>query len=107
MAAFVQQVLGLDRVSVGGVEADLFRLPDGSHFAIAGPQGMGDTDRSIGLLVESLSDAVHELRAAGFAVDAPAANDQQRYVHFRAPDGHLYELIEDLRGATSPPGPVT
>ena len=60
---------------------------------------MGDTDRSIGFLVEDLDAAVAELRAAGYAVDDPAQNERQRYVHFRAPDGHLYELVEDRRGA--------
>ena len=79
---------------IGGVEADLYALPDGSCFAIADPTGMGDTDRSIGFRVEHLDDAIVELRAAGFAVDDPA-NDQQRYVHFRAPDGQLYELVEN------------
>jgi catechol 2,3-dioxygenase-like lactoylglutathione lyase family enzyme len=95
MAAFAEDVLGLGRAEVGGVEADLYALPDGSHFAIADPGGMGDTERSIGFRVESLRDAVLELRAAGIAVDDPAENDRQRYVHFRAPDGRLYELVED------------
>jgi catechol 2,3-dioxygenase-like lactoylglutathione lyase family enzyme len=95
MAVFVQDILGLSRTQVGGVEADLYALPDSSRFAIADPHGMGDTDRSIGFRVERLDDAIVELRAAGLAVDDPAENDQQRYVHFRAPDGNLYELVED------------
>jgi glyoxylase I family protein len=45
--------------------------------------------------VETLEDAIGELRAAGCEVDEPAENDRQRYVHFRAPDGKLYELVED------------
>jgi hypothetical protein len=28
-------------------------------------------------------------------VDEPAENERQRYVHFRAPDGKLYELVEE------------
>jgi catechol 2,3-dioxygenase-like lactoylglutathione lyase family enzyme len=95
MTEFVEQTLGLKPVEVGGVEADMFELPDGANFAVAGPRGMGDTDRSIGFLVESLADAVAELERAGVEVDAPAENDRQRYVHFRAPDGRLYELIEN------------
>lgn len=95
MAVFVQDILGLRRAQIGGVEADLYALPDGSHFAVADPHGMGDTDRSLGFLVEHLDDAIVELRAAGFAVDDPAENDRQRYVHFRAPDGNLYELVEN------------
>ena len=95
MAVFVQDILGLRRAQVGGVETDLYVLPDGSHFAVADPRGMGDADRSIGFRVEHLDDSIVELRAAGIAVDDPAENDRQRYVHFRAPDGNLYELVED------------
>ena len=95
MIRFVQDTLGLRRVQIGGVEADMFALPDGSHFAVADPRGMGDTDRSIGFRVEKLDDAIAELRSAGVEVDDPAENDRQRYAHFRAPDGRLYELVED------------
>ncbi len=95
MARFVQDILDLPRVQIGGVEADMFALPDGSHFAVADPRGMGDTDRSIGFRVDDLDSAITELRAAGVEVDDPAENDRQRYAHFRAPDGKLYELVED------------
>jgi glyoxylase I family protein len=95
MTRFVEETLGLPRVATGGVEADLFALPDGSLFAVADPRGMGDTDRSIGFRVELLEDAIAELRAAGCEVDESAENDRQRYAHFRAPDGKLYELVED------------
>jgi len=105
MALFVQDILGLRRTQIGGVEADLYALPDGSHFAVADPRGMGDTDRSIGFRVEHLDDAIVELRAAGLAVDDPAENDRQRYVHFRAPDGKLYELVEGRAPRSSSPRP--
>jgi hypothetical protein len=52
MAVFAQDILGLQRVQIGGVEADLYALTDGSHFALADPRGMGNTDRSIGFRVE-------------------------------------------------------
>jgi glyoxylase I family protein len=96
MAKFVEETLGLKRIEVGGVEADMFELPDGARFAVASPRGMGETDRSIGFLVDSLAEAVAALERAGHEVDAPAENDEQRYVHFRAPDGRLYELVENL-----------
>ena len=96
MSEFVDAVLGLPRRRVEGVEADLFGLPDGSSFAVASPTGMGETDRSLGFLVESLDEAVTELNAAGIATDEPATNEVERYVHFTAPDGHLYELVERL-----------
>src|SRR5215210_2935747 len=95
MARFARETLRLERVEVGGVEADLFALPDGSHFAVADPRGMGDTSRSIGFRVDDLDAAVAELRAAGVDVGEPAENDRHRYVHFRAPDGNLYELVEE------------
>ena len=80
---------------VAGVEADLFDLPDGSSFAVASPQGMGSTQRSLGFLVRDIEGAVRELRAAGPPVDEDiSGNARERYVHFRAPDGQLYELVE-------------
>jgi glyoxylase I family protein len=93
-ARFFRDTLGLTGASVEGVEADLFKLPDGSTFAVASPGGMGDTSRSVGFLVDDLDDAIERLRMAGVATDAVAQNAQQRYVHFRAPDHQLYELIE-------------
>ena len=95
MAAFVGDVLGLEPATVGGVSADMFGLPDGSLFAVAGPREMGETSRTIGFLVADLEAAVAELRAAGLEVDEPAENDRHRYVHFRAPDGKLYELVQE------------
>ncbi len=56
---------------------------------------MGDTSRSIGFLVADLDEAIAELHDAGVAVGEPAANDRHRYVHFRAPDGELYELVAE------------
>ena len=95
MARFVADVLGLEPAPAGGVSADMFALPDGSFFAVAGPREMGETSRTIGFLVGDLEHAVAELRARGVEVDEPAANDRHRYVHFRAPDGKLYELVEE------------
>jgi catechol 2,3-dioxygenase-like lactoylglutathione lyase family enzyme len=101
MVEFVRATLGLERVEDSGVEADLFELPDGSRVAVAGTGSMGETSRSIGFLVSSLDDAVTELQAAGVEVDSPAENERHRYVHFRAPDGHLYELVEELAAHSS------
>jgi hypothetical protein len=96
MTEFVGRVLGLATRRVGGVEADLFALPDGSSFAVASPGGMGQSARSLGFLVASLDDAVAELNAAGVPTDTPTQNERERYVHFTAPDGHVYELVERL-----------
>jgi catechol 2,3-dioxygenase-like lactoylglutathione lyase family enzyme len=99
MAAFLSETLGLRRVEVAGAEADMFALPDGSHFAVADPRGMGETSRSIGFLVADLDTAIATLAAAGVETGEIAENEIGRYSHFRAPDGKLYELVEE-RGAT-------
>ena len=95
MTAFVRDVLALVPAELDGVEADLFDLPDGSSFAVASPQGMGATDRSVGFLVADVGQAASELRSAGVRVDdAVSGNARERYVHFTAPDGQMYELVE-------------
>jgi len=106
MARFAAETLGLEQVQVGGVEADMFELPDSSHFAVADTRSMGDTSRSIGFLVADLDEAVAELRAAGVEVGQPAENDRDRYVHFRAPDGKLYELVERSSSAAISPSRI-
>ena len=97
MREFLQEVLGMVPTSVQGVEADLFDLPDGSSFAVASPQGMGATERSLGFLVDDLDQAVADLVSAGVPVDEHlSSNERERYVHFTAPDGQVYELVERL-----------
>ena len=99
MTAFVRDVLGLGQVQVEGVEADLFDLPDGSSFAVASPGGMGPTHRTIGFLVDDVGLASAELTAAGIETDvAVSTNARHRYVHFLAPDGLVYELVEEVSG---------
>lgn len=94
MAEFMSSVLGAERIEVDGVEADLFLLPDGGTFAIASPHSMGDTERSLGFLVDDLDVAVADLRSQGVDTDGIASNTLYRYVHFTAPDGNVYELVE-------------
>ncbi len=95
MAMFVRDVLGLAPVEVAGVEADLFDLPDGSSFAVASAGGMGPTLRTIGFLVDDVGQAAAELTAAGIETDDEVStNARHRYLHFRAPDGLVYELVE-------------
>ncbi|RBY83257.1 VOC family protein [Blastococcus sp. TF02A-30] len=103
MRVFAQEVLGMRPAPVEGVEADLFDLPDGSSFAIASPEGMGPTQRSLGFLVDDLDAAVAELVRSGVAVDpSVSGNERERYVHFTAPDGQLYELVERRTPAAGP-----
>jgi catechol 2,3-dioxygenase-like lactoylglutathione lyase family enzyme len=94
MSRFLIETLHLQPITVDGVEADLFGLPDGSQFAVASPGGMGATARSIGFLVDDLDQARAELAGAQVQVGPAAENAGARYAHFRAPDGQLYELVE-------------
>jgi catechol 2,3-dioxygenase-like lactoylglutathione lyase family enzyme len=98
MTEFLRTTLAMPQVKDSGVEADLFELPDGSRLAVADLGGMGETRRSIGFLVANLDEAISTLLEAGVDLDEPAENERHRYVHFRAPDGQLYELIEDRDG---------
>jgi catechol 2,3-dioxygenase-like lactoylglutathione lyase family enzyme len=93
MTRFVRDVLGLASTDVSGIDADLFELSDGSMFAIA-PTDESTGERTVGFLVEDLDVACAELRAADVEVNSIATNARFRYVHFRAPDGKLYELVE-------------
>jgi hypothetical protein len=94
MVRFLRDTLSLESTRVDGVEADVFALPDGSTFAVASPAGMGDTPRSIGFLVDDLDEAAATLRASGATVGPIGENARERYLHFRAPDHQLYELVE-------------
>lgn len=96
MVTFAKEVLGLPWHPVEDVEADLFRLPDGSTFAVASPGGMGPTERTIGFLVADLDEAIAMLEAAGTPAGPIATNSESRYTHFVAPDGQLYELAEAI-----------
>ena len=103
MAEFAERVLGLPRVEHAGTYADMFQLPDGTRFAVADArEDRPGTSRTIGFLVDDVAEACRELTAAGTEVDEPQENERHRYVHFVAPDGELYELVEELR--TPPSG---
>lgn len=104
MVALVHEVLGLPSVPVEGSGHDFFALPDGSTFAIGPSDGTGTAggdSRTIGFLVDDVDEAAAELRAAGVPTDDEVSvNARYRYTHFRAPDGHVYELVEQVQ----PPG---
>jgi hypothetical protein len=100
MTAFARDVLQLDPTRIGGVDADLFALANDTLFAVASPGEMGETRRSVGFLVDDVIDAAAELEAAGYETGELARNERHRYVHFRAPDGCLYELIDERGGGS-------
>ena len=96
MARFVEETLGLTRVDTSGVDAEMFELPDGARFAVADEREPGaGTSRTIGFLVSDIEAAAAELGAAGTELGEIEQNDRQRYAHFVAPDGALYELVEE------------
>jgi len=96
--AFFTDVLGL---GVHSSEPDfaVLEIPDGSTVEVFGPASRYNqhlTHPVAGFLVSSLDDAVEELRAAGVEIVLPVQGGEARsWVHFRAPDGFVYELVED------------
>jgi glyoxylase I family protein len=94
-SSFLQEVLGLRPVAVEGVGAELFAAANGDVLGVAPPEDEGAAECTIGLLVPDLGVAVAELHAAGVETDGIAKNARWRYTHFRAPDGKLYELVEE------------
>jgi len=99
-AAFFAQVLDLPEV----LREDgfwVFKLPDGAKVEVFGPQCPYNrhftTGPVAGLLVDDVFAAAQELRVAGVEVaSGPTSSpDGNAWVHFRAPDGRLYELPQD------------
>jgi hypothetical protein len=107
MAAFARDALGLVPVQVHGADAEMFLVPDGSMFAVAGPRELGETSRSLGFLVADLDEASAALASAGIEVDDIAENERFRYVHFRAPTRRCTSLSNEWAVTGSnrrPPG---
>lgn len=98
--AFFERVLGL---SVDYTLPDfwMLKLPDGSKVEVFGERSEMNrhftTGPVAGFLVDDVPAATEELRAAGVEILQepevdPSAN---AWVHFRAPDGNVYELTQD------------
>jgi catechol 2,3-dioxygenase-like lactoylglutathione lyase family enzyme len=96
--AFFRDVLGL---GVHALETDfaVLELPDGATVEVFGPTSAHNrhlTHPVAGFQVADLEEAVAELRAAGVEIVLePQFGDTRAWVHFRAPDGFVYELVED------------
>jgi catechol 2,3-dioxygenase-like lactoylglutathione lyase family enzyme len=77
----------------------VLEVPDGATVEVFGPASPYNrhlTHPVAGFLVSDLDDAVRELRAAGVEIVLPVQGGQTRsWMHFRAPDGFVYELVED------------
>jgi catechol 2,3-dioxygenase-like lactoylglutathione lyase family enzyme len=98
--AFFRSVLGL-RVDHEEPDFAVLRLPDGAKVEVFGPGSSHNrhftTGPVAGFLVDDVEAATAELAAAGVEiVQAPTHwPDGNAWVHFRAPDGNLYELTQD------------
>ena len=96
--AFFRDVLGLG-VSSSETDFAVLDVPDGATVEVFGPAS--DYNRHLthpvaGFLVADLDEAVEELRAAGVEFVLPVQHGGTRsWMHFRAPDGFVYELVED------------
>ena len=101
MAAFFETVLGL-APEHGGDDMWAFRLPDGSVTEVFGPS-LNDhlsTGPVPEFQVEDVETATEELRTAGVEiVFGPERSEEAglAWTHFRAPDGNVYGVIQDLR----------
>jgi catechol 2,3-dioxygenase-like lactoylglutathione lyase family enzyme len=98
--AFFRDVLGL-RSDVLEPGFSVLKLPDGSKVEVFGPAT--DVNRHfitgpvVGFLVDDVEAATAELRLAGVEILLAPERDAHgnAWVHFRAPDGNVYELTQD------------
>ncbi len=98
--AFFRDVLGL-RLEVDQPGFWKMKLPDGSKVEVFGPDS--DVNRHFttgpvaGFLVDDVHTATEELRSANVEILSGPTTDQSgiAWVHFRAPDGNIYELTHD------------
>jgi catechol 2,3-dioxygenase-like lactoylglutathione lyase family enzyme len=100
MVAFINDVLGLSLEHAGDGQW-VFSLPDGAKaeiFSSESPHNSHFEDCPVaGFYVDDVAAATEELRAAGVEiVHGPVIleEDDAAWVHFRAPDGNLYELTQ-------------
>jgi catechol 2,3-dioxygenase-like lactoylglutathione lyase family enzyme len=98
-ADFFRDALGLKPVlDLPGFR--VLKLPDGSKVEVFGPDS--DINRHFttgpvaGFLVDDIQSATDELRAHGVEVLLTEKDESgNAWVHFRAPDGNIYEFTQD------------
>jgi catechol 2,3-dioxygenase-like lactoylglutathione lyase family enzyme len=79
----------------------LLKLPDGSKVEVFGPGTEVNrhftTGPVAGFLVDDVSAATADLRVAGVEILLESGVDASgnAWVHFRAPDGNIYEFTQD------------
>jgi catechol 2,3-dioxygenase-like lactoylglutathione lyase family enzyme len=98
--AFFRDVLGL-RLELDQPGFWMLQLPDGSKVEVFGPDS--DINRHFttgpvaGFLVDDVHSATAELRSAKVEILFGPEIDESgnAWVHFRAPDGNVYEFTQD------------
>ena len=97
MVRFLRDVMGL-RLSHSEPGFDILKLPDGAHVEVFGRQSRHNQHIEhplVGFLVDDVETAANELRQAGIDLVIPVTRDEgDAWVHFRGPDGYLYELTQ-------------
>jgi catechol 2,3-dioxygenase-like lactoylglutathione lyase family enzyme len=94
--AFFRDVLGID-LDVVNPDFAWGRMPNTSQLEVFGPGDRDHPEFSTGpvpeFLVDDLSGALDELRAAGVEIlGEPVIREAEGWLHFRAPDGNVYGL---------------
>jgi catechol 2,3-dioxygenase-like lactoylglutathione lyase family enzyme len=98
--AFFRDLLGLS-VDLQHDDFWMLRLPDGSKVEVFGPANPVNrhftTGPVAGFLVADVFRATEELRCAGVEILLEPTVDESgnAWVHFRAPDGNIYEFTQD------------
>ena len=94
---FFKDVMGLGAI-LDETDFAIFELPDGSSMEVFGPSSEYNrhlTHPVAGFRVTDLDKAVRELEAAGTEIVLPVQDGEDRaWLHFRAPDGFVYELVQ-------------
>jgi catechol 2,3-dioxygenase-like lactoylglutathione lyase family enzyme len=95
--SFFGDVLGLQAV-VDEPDFAVFEVPDGSTMEVFGPSSEYNrhlTHPVAGFRVTDLHGAARELAAAGVEIVLPMqTGDDRAWLHFRGPDGFVYELMQ-------------
>ncbi|HEY9292447.1 MAG TPA: VOC family protein [Microlunatus sp.] len=99
--AFFRDVLGL-QADHPTPDFWVLRMADGAKVEVFGPKDPHNrhftTGPVVGFLVDDVFTATDDLHAAGVEIiQEPAAGDSDgnAWVHFRGPDGNIYEFTQD------------
>jgi len=96
---FFRDILGL-QPDFDLPEFRVLKLPDGSKVEIFGSGSEMNrhftTGPVVGFLVDNVNAAASELRARGIEILHEVEDESgNAWVHFRAPDGNIYEFTQD------------